>query len=705
MLGEPLAQLHVERLRLGGEHCSARPVPQSLQRRVGHVREQRPDVRIGVVLLREQERPEIGIELAEKRERLLRPRSAGGVYPSQGVAVEVLEPRVVAGAARRRPAPGARAARHAPQGAQRLRDPPRERRLVLVTNQLQLARCGAPRRGRHGGSLARTGVRSVAPRVTAVTDNSAIDEAAVRREAVDGGLLVRLDAPIPRELAVGAGTAVFVCGWCYSPRRQVRALSLGGGGDVQPVIAHGMPRLDVLLALHPGLDPYDTRGLASDPESADDPLFHSYLSGFWGIARIAAASAGGSCELLLRAELEGGGESTVELARIDTSGRRDALPLPELEPSPGPLVAICMATYDPPMDLFQRQLDSIRGQTHRNWVCVVSDDCSSPKRFEAVKAAVAGDPRFVVSRSPGRIGFYRNFERALAMVPVEADFVAMTDQDDDWHPDKLETLVRELGTAQLVYSDARIVGRDGELISDTYWTRRRNNHSSLLSLLVANSVTGAASLFRKELLDYALPFPPAQFAHYHDHWIGLTALALGDIAFVDRPVYDYVQHGEASLGHAAANTMTALRDRVGRLRRDPRERVRMWRMHYFVDVRRLMQVATVLQMRCGGRMSRAKRRTLERFMRTDRSLLLLGAFWLRGARELVGRPETLGAEWMLSYAFTWRRALAATTRERPVRGLRLDAVPPPNLAPKPGRRTPEDPGPRAVAEKIAPLEL
>jgi hypothetical protein len=118
-----------------------------------------------------------------------------------------------------------------------------------------------------------------------------------------------------------------------------------------------------------------------------------------------------------------------------------------------------------------------------------------------------------------------------------------------------------------------------------------------------------------------------------------------------------------------------------------------------------MQVATVLQMRCGSRMSRAKRRTLQRFMRTDRSLPLLGAFWLRGARELVGRPETLGAEWMLSYAFTWRRALAATTRERPVRGLRLDAVPPPNLAPKPGRRTPEDPGPRAVAEKIAPLEL
>src|SRR5205814_4192590 len=140
------------------------------------------------------------------------------------------------------------------------------------------------------------------------------------------------------------------------------------------------------------------------------------------------------------------------------------------------------------------------------------------------------------------------------------------------------------------------------------------------------------------------------FAHYHDHWIGLTALALGDIAFVDRPVYDYVQHGEASLGHAAANTMTALRDRFGRLRRDPRERVRMWRGHYFVDVCRLMQVATILHMRCGGRMAPAKRRALVRFLHADRSLPSLARMWFRGARELAGRRETLGAEWMLAYA-------------------------------------------------------
>ena len=79
---------------------------------------------------------------------------------------------------------------------------------------------------------------------------------------------------------------------------------------------------------------------------------------------------------------------------------------------------------------------------------------------------------------------------------------------------------------------------------------------------------------------------------------------------------------------------------------------------------------------------------------------------MRGLRDLTrARPQTLGAEWMLSLALVWRRLLAATTRDRPQRGLRLDAVPPPVLDPRPGARAPGDPELRALAEKIAPLRL
>jgi glycosyltransferase involved in cell wall biosynthesis len=520
----------------------------------------------------------------------------------------------------------------------------------------------------------------------------------------DSMLLVRLDAPLPRELAVGDGTALFVCGTCFHHEAKIRSLSFELDGVSQPVCAHGMPRLDLFRSLHPALDPYATGGVTLDPASAEDPHLNSYRSGFWGIVEVGPAN-GAARELTLSAELEDGQTATRTLASLRPPAQREPIEVSS-DDRTEPLVVICMATYQAPIDLFRRQIDSIRAQTHSNWTCVISDDCSTPDRIEAMTDVLAGDPRFVLTRSPRRLGFYLNFERALSLVPPQADYVALSDQDDYWHQDKLETLLAQIGEAQLVYSDARVVDRDGDVTSDTYWVSRRNNHRTLPSLLVTNSVTGGASLFRRELLDHALPFPPAQFAHYHDHWIALVALALGDIEFVPRPLYDYVQHGDATLGHAVANQMPALRTRWRSLVKDPHERVVQWRHHYFIDVCRLTVWATIIRLRCGSLMAAGKRRELDRFIATDRSLPALAGMWRRGAEELLGlRSETLGAEWMLAYAFTWRRLLDASVRERPSRRLRLDAVPPSEFTVMPSERRVESEQVRVVAAKIAPLAV
>jgi glycosyltransferase involved in cell wall biosynthesis len=495
-------------------------------------------------------------------------------------------------------------------------------------------------------------------------------------------LEVQLDAPLPAALAVGSGTAVFVAGTCFAPGAEIASLALVVDGAEQPVLAHGMPRLDTLRAL-------------GEPAS--------YRSGFWALARV-GPDTGGECVLGLQARLAGGGTAAAELARIPLA----PLPSPVEAPAPagGPLVAVCMATYEPPAALVRAQIDSIRAQSHGNWICVISDDCSSPDRFAALEALVADDPRFVLSRSGRRLGFYHNFERALALAPEAAEFVALADQDDVWRPDKLATLLAGLGRAELVYSDARIIGPDGAVVAGSYWERRANNHDDLLSLLSANCVTGAASLFRRDLLDDALPFPPGQFAHFHDHWLALVARARGEIAYVDRPLYDYVQHGDATLGHATATRVVGLRARLGGWRRDPRERVRTWRMHYFVDAARLLQETAILRARCGERMPRAQRRALDRLERADRSLPTVAGLAARGLRDLTRqRPQTLGAEWMLAHAFGWRRALTAVAAAAPDSRLRLDAVPPPVLDPRPGAVAPADPALRVLGEKTAPLRL
>jgi glycosyltransferase involved in cell wall biosynthesis len=498
-------------------------------------------------------------------------------------------------------------------------------------------------------------------------------------------LEVRLDAPLPAEVGVGGGTALFVAGTAFAPGARIAQLSLLVDGEPQPVAAHGMPRLDTMRALGP-------------PES--------YRSGFWGLARLTARPAGASVELAVRAELAGGGTAEAELATLTVTAPPEPAPPPPSRPAGGPLVAICMATHEPPPKLLGRQIESIRAQTHADWLCVVSDDCSSAAGTAALRDAIGDDPRFVVSRSPRRLGFYRNFERALSLAPSEADFVALSDQDDEWRPHKLATLLAEIGDARLAYSDARIVREDGRVVADTYWSARANRHDDLLSLLAANAVTGAASLFPRTLLDDALPFPPAQFAHFHDHWLALVALSLGEIRFVPEPLYDYVQHGDATLGHETATRIVRLRSRLAGWRRGPRERIGMWRMHYFVDGARLLQEAAILRLRLGERMLPDPRRALARLERADRSPTAVGALAARGLRDLLRRrPETLGAEWMLAHAFAWRRLLALTAGAGPGARLRLDAVPPPALDPAPGARVPAEPAPRAIADKIAPLRM
>jgi len=215
-----------------------------------------------------------------------------------------------------------------------------------------------------------------------------------------------------------------------------------------------------------------------------------------------------------------------------------------------PLIAICMATYNPQMNLFEDQIKSIIAQSHKNWICIINDDCSDDQTFEKIRKTVLNDKRFLIYQNHSRLGFYYNFEQCLKKVPKNVELVAFADQDDFWHQNKLSTCVNEFDLeTTLVYSDMNIVTSDGKLISNTYWKNRHNNYEKLVLLLFANTITGAASLFRRKILDKALPFPEKVGDSYHDWWIGCIALSEGKIKFINKPLYDYRQHEGTVLGH------------------------------------------------------------------------------------------------------------------------------------------------------------
>jgi glycosyltransferase involved in cell wall biosynthesis len=378
-------------------------------------------------------------------------------------------------------------------------------------------------------------------------------------------------------------------------------------------------------------------------------------SGFWATIPIAAGPADSTVTLELLARRDDGREVTASLGQIAVVA---PAPVPEAGAEPGQdgldLIAVCMATYEPDPGLLAVQIESLRAQTDDGWICLVSDDHSSEERFAELLAVIGGDRRFAVSRSERRLGFYRNFERALAMVPPRTRLIALCDQDDRWHRDKLTTLRCQLGEASLVYSDLRLVDATGNVLRSTLWRGRRNNYDDLTSMLVANTITGAAMLFPRELLHLALPFPDTPGFQFHDTWLAVVALASGRVAYVDRPLYDYVQHPGAVFGdvtHGSRSSSSA-RAKLGRRRQEP-----AWRAAYFYGYLAREAQARVLLARCVS-LSPAKRRSLERFIACDRSTVALVWLALRPLRALIGRTETLGSELGLARGVAWKRMTA-----------------------------------------------
>ncbi len=468
-----------------------------------------------------------------------------------------------------------------------------------------------------------------------------------------------LTAELPGSIEVGGGTVVLIEGRCTD-------------------------------AADPGSLRLTLGSLSTAPDAERMPKPGSLGPGdrWWVLLTIPAEMPAGEHDLVLEATV-GGGRARVLLGSIVLSAfdPRLAPPSPSIvSSSDGPLVCICMATHEPDPERLAAQLESIRAQDWPDWVCVISDDASSPARFEPIRELTAGDERFVVSRSSERLGFYRNFERALRMAPVEARWVALADQDDNWDADKISALATALSAPRvlLAYSDMRILDEHGRLLSDTYWILRRNSWDDVASMLVANTVTGAASMFERSLLEDALPFPPPIGEPYHDHWLALCALALGELSYVSRPTYERTRHLESvTAGTRHAETLRAMRDGTEappqRAPRRLRERLAQgagWRAVYFHRWLQLVSFARILLLRGGGRIEPAKAKVLRRTVAAEHSAAAAVWLGLRSLRPLAGRDETLGRERVLLGGVVWSRLAGTRLRKRERRPeAALDLVP------------------------------
>jgi glycosyltransferase involved in cell wall biosynthesis len=107
-----------------------------------------------------------------------------------------------------------------------------------------------------------------------------------------------------------------------------------------------------------------------------------------------------------------------------------------------PTVSVLMATYNGAQHL-RAQLESIRQQTHAPHELWVADDGSTDDTRQIV-AEFAERVSFPVRLrlNTQSQGYSENFLSATLL--CEGDFIAFCDQNDEWHPEKLERCIGAL---------------------------------------------------------------------------------------------------------------------------------------------------------------------------------------------------------------------------------------------------------------------
>ena len=207
-----------------------------------------------------------------------------------------------------------------------------------------------------------------------------------------------------------------------------------------------------------------------------------------------------------------------------------------------------MCTYNGAKFL-QEQLRSIAAQSMPVQEIVICDDCSADATCAVVEAFSRQHPGIVrMYRNSKTLGYSQNFAEAISL--CQGDIIFLSDQDDSWFPNRVETMAAVFASDNecAVISVAALVtdqdlNPNGKLLSPMSPTRGEKP-ATFSARIHQSSAYGCTLAFRASLFPVFFPISP----HWgHDNWICFIASRFTDIRGIEEPLMYFRRH-RASAG-------------------------------------------------------------------------------------------------------------------------------------------------------------
>lgn len=138
-----------------------------------------------------------------------------------------------------------------------------------------------------------------------------------------------------------------------------------------------------------------------------------------------------------------------------------------------PLVSVIIPTYNR-ANLISRSLQSVLGQTYKNWEIILVDDASHDNIEEVIMQEKKRIPNITYLKNTNNCGV--SYSRNVGIKHAKGDYIAFLDSDDIWHPYHLEESISTLlDTGYKICSALWDINQNGEefYIGDMEWFKER----------------------------------------------------------------------------------------------------------------------------------------------------------------------------------------------------------------------------------------